>query len=178
MFRAWRAPLPSFSPSCSATAEPRTVAAQAVIGRAHVIDGDTLDVAGDGGTTRIRLNAIDAPERDQTCRDQTGGAFACGAEATAELRQLIEGREIQCEPRYLDRYRRTVATCFLGSVDIGRRMVRQVAFRKYGTQYVPDEDEARSPRSMAGRVHHANRVAARASDTIAIRRNHGSPRLV
>jgi endonuclease YncB( thermonuclease family) len=118
-----------------------------LIGRAHVIDGDTLDLVDGAARVRIRLNAIDAPESRQTCRSEAWEPFQCGAEASATLRQMIEGRELRCDPLYLDRYRRTVATCFLGTVDIGRAMVRAgeaIAFRKYGLQYVPDEDQARA----------------------------------
>src|SRR5690242_21096223 len=85
-----------------------------LIGVAHVVDGDTLDLTSSGERTRIRLNAMDAPEARQTCRDQERRAYPCGAEASAALRRLIDGLELRCEPRYLDRYSRTVATCFLG----------------------------------------------------------------
>jgi endonuclease YncB( thermonuclease family) len=42
-----------------------------------------------------------------------------------------------------------VATCFLESVDVDGRMVQlgeAVAFRKYGLDYVRDEDQARAAR--------------------------------
>jgi endonuclease YncB( thermonuclease family) len=132
-----------------------------LVGRAHVIDGDTLDLrapdqppspqpgVATAHAIRIRLNAIDAPEAKQTCRDEERRVFACGAEAAAALRRLVEGQSLRCEPRYLDRYGRTVATCYLGDVDVGQAMVRAgeaIAFRKYGMQYVPDEDETRAAR--------------------------------
>jgi endonuclease YncB( thermonuclease family) len=116
-----------------------------LVGTARVVDGDTLDVEAAG----VRLHAMDAPEAAQDCRDDAGRRYACGAEAAGALRDLVEGHELRCEPRYADRYGRTVATCFLGGVDAGRRKVQlgeAVAFRKYGLDYVADADQARAAR--------------------------------
>lgn len=43
-----------------------TAAAEDLVGRASVIDGDTIEIHG----TRIRLWGIDAPESDQLCRGE------------------------------------------------------------------------------------------------------------
>jgi endonuclease YncB( thermonuclease family) len=120
-----------------------------MVGTARVVDGDTLDLEKAGARTRIRLHAMDAPEARQVCRDDVGRRYGCGAEAADALRRLSHGHELRCEPRYPDRYGRIVATCFLGTVDVGRRMVQlgeAVAFRKYGVDYVADEDDARVAR--------------------------------
>ena len=37
-----------------------------VIGKPRVIDGDTIEIAGD----RVRLSGIDTPEEKQTCLDE------------------------------------------------------------------------------------------------------------
>jgi endonuclease YncB( thermonuclease family) len=42
---------------------PVAATAETVVGRAHVVDGDTLDV----GDRVVRLFGIDAPEFDQPC---------------------------------------------------------------------------------------------------------------
>ena len=42
--------------------------AEDIVGRAKIIDGDTLDING----SRVRLNGIDAPEKAQLC--ETGQA--------------------------------------------------------------------------------------------------------
>ena len=52
----------------------------AILGKAWVIDGDTVDVSG----TRVRLDGIDAPETGQTCADARGQAWLCGSIAARE----------------------------------------------------------------------------------------------
>ncbi len=47
--------------------------AQGITGPARVVDGDTIDVAGQ----RIRLYGIDAPEKNQTCQIEDV-PWACG----------------------------------------------------------------------------------------------------
>jgi endonuclease YncB( thermonuclease family) len=39
-----------------------------IIGKAWVVDGDTIEISG----IRIRLEGIDAPEWEQTCGEQEG----------------------------------------------------------------------------------------------------------
>lgn len=92
------------------------VGAQELRGTARVIDGDTLAI----GAARIRLFAIDAPERGQPCAD--GGD--CGARASAHLEALIADRPVTCAEEDIDRYGRVVATCFAGDTDLNRAMVR------------------------------------------------------
>jgi endonuclease YncB( thermonuclease family) len=89
-------------------------------GRASVIDGDTLDIHG----TRIRLWGIDAPESSQLCRGDDSLQYRCGAKAANDLDAFIASRPVSCIPISLDRYRRTVATCSVGGVDIGEWLVR------------------------------------------------------
>ena len=65
-----------------------------ITGRAKIIDGDSLEVAGE----RIRLFGIDAPEARQQCRDTTGQDYACGRDAARVLTALIGGRPVSCTP--------------------------------------------------------------------------------
>lgn len=52
-----------------------------VTGAARIVDGDTVQV----GSTRIRLQGMDAPETDQICLDQKGESWACGIAARDQL---------------------------------------------------------------------------------------------
>jgi endonuclease YncB( thermonuclease family) len=89
-------------------------------GQASVIDGDTLEIHG----TRIRLWGIDAPESSQLCRGEDSLQYRCGAKAANELDTFIATRPVSCIPISLDQYRRTVATCSVGSADLGEWLVR------------------------------------------------------
>ena len=114
-----------------------------VEGPARVIDGDTLEIAGQ----RIRLYGIDAPESRQTC-SKHGQTYACGKEATAYLRQLIAGQIVRCAPRDQDRYKRIIAVCFTpDGINLNQTMVRAgqaLAYRRYASDYIPDETTART----------------------------------
>src|SRR5690606_25546668 len=115
----------------------------AVTGVARVVDGDTLEVGG----AKVRLEGIDAPEAGQTCGRKWLGSWECGAAATRYLADLVEGQEIRCLSRGLDRYGRTLGVCYAGGIEINAQMVRHGlawAFVKYSRSYVEAETEART----------------------------------
>ncbi|HEX2656051.1 MAG TPA: thermonuclease family protein [Xanthobacteraceae bacterium] len=111
-----------------------------IIGPAHVVDGDSIVVAG----VEIRLYGIDAPELRQSCH-RGGRPWACGVEATNVLRTMLAGREVVCRPREQDRYGRTVATCAVSGFDIGSAMVMGGNAVAYGA-YELEERQARAAR--------------------------------
>jgi endonuclease YncB( thermonuclease family) len=116
-----------------------------IVGRAWVIDGDTVVI----NNTHIRLEGIDAPEGAQTCTDAGGGSWACGNRATRELRNYIRGQELTCKEKALDQYRRTLAICKLpDGTNINAWMVRQGWAVTYGfaKTYQSEQDEAESAR--------------------------------
>lgn len=79
--------------------------ADAVTGRASVVDGDTIEVAG----KRVRLHGVDAPESWQKCSDGDGGTYRCGKAAANALDQfLAASRPVHCNVIDHDRYHRLV----------------------------------------------------------------------
>jgi endonuclease YncB( thermonuclease family) len=92
--------------------------AQDIIGRASVIDGDTLDIHGQ----RIRLWGIDAPESAQPCHI-AGKPWRCGQQAALALSDHIGQQTVACLERDRDRYGRVVAKCSVAAEDIGAWLV-------------------------------------------------------
>lgn len=106
-----------------------------------ITDGDTIRI----GNTRIRLHGIDAPEKKQTCTAD-GQEWHCGREATFALANIVGKHWVTCTQRDIDRYGRIVAVCRAGPIDMGAYMVGNgwaVAYRRYSSDYVRDEEEAR-----------------------------------
>lgn len=115
------------------------------LGRASVIDGDTIELRGE----RFRLHGIDAPESGQTCT-RNGRAWRCGKEAAFELADRIGRRNVLCEQRDRDRYGRIVAVCFVDGADLNAWLVRNgwaLAYRSYSRDYVDEEAQARAARA-------------------------------
>nr|WP_214474384.1 thermonuclease family protein [Mesorhizobium sp. dw_380] len=78
-------------------------------GRASVIDGDTIEIAGQ----RIRFNGIDAPESRQYCNDAKGFEYPCGQQAAQALDEfLAASRPLYCSFVDRDRYGRLVGDCW------------------------------------------------------------------
>src|SRR5688572_9192515 len=113
-------------------------------GRAQIIDGDSFEI----GDTGVRLFGVDAPEGRQSCT-RDGREWACGTEAERKLRSLIGGRSITCVQRDVDSYGRIVAVCRSGAADLSAEMARSgfaTAYRRYSSDYVDEENEARAAR--------------------------------
>jgi len=110
----------------------------------RVVDADTLEVAGQ----RVRLQGIDAPESAQSCRQATGQRYGCGESATQALRARIGTGAVTCTIEGRDRYNRALGICYAADgTDLNAWLVRQgyaLAYRRYSTRYVPEEDQARA----------------------------------
>ena len=103
---------------------------------------------------RVRLHAIDAPERDQPH----------GAASKQALSKLVYGKQVNAEPIEQDRYDRLVARLWLGELDVNAEMLRQGAawvYRRYaGDQaYCMYEKIARDQRRGLWALSRDQRVA-------------------
>ena len=108
--------------------------AETISGEARVIDADILIVAG----KRVILWGIDAPERSQTCR-QDSTAFDCYNTAKRALETMAGRGAVQCtltgEP---DPFGRRFGVCNHGSDDLGAEMVKlgmALAFSEQSDDY-------------------------------------------
>lgn len=89
-----------------------------------VVDGDTADIRLQSGMIRVRLHAVDAPERDQPH----------GQAAKKALSSLVYGQSVGVEPIEQDRYDRLVARLWFGDLDVNAEMIRRGAawvYRRY-----------------------------------------------
>ncbi len=110
-------------------------------GRATIIDGDTLSLAG----SRVRLVGIDAPELRQTCMAKSGAKTACGEIAARALAALVGRSDVVCNGEGTDAYNRLLAVCVVGGIDVNARMVetgQALAFVKYDSRYLAEERRA------------------------------------
>lgn len=110
-----------------------------VTGRADVVDGDSLHLAG----YEVRLVGIDAPEGRQMCRRDTHD-WPCGDHATSELVRLTSSGPLRCEVEGADQHRRLLATCFSGNDNLNRLLVSQGTAVAFGKRYQRDEARARA----------------------------------
>ena len=83
-------------------------------------DGDSFAI----GARKFRLQGIDAPELKQTCLDESGQPWQCGAAAHGALITLLAQPGLICEAQVRDRYNRSLASCATtGTADIGAAQV-------------------------------------------------------
>ena len=90
-----------------------------ITGKARVVDGDTIHI----GDTKIRLHGIDAPEMKQTCHTSKGKEQMCGVLAKQALERLVKGQDVTCKGDTRDRYKRLIAVCYVGPLNINEQMV-------------------------------------------------------
>ena len=129
------------------------ILAQEIIGIPKIVDGDTVYI----NNYKIRLEGIDAPEMKQKCKKEKlkissiiGYTFYedyfCGERSKENLEGKVKGSSIKCISFTKDRYKRYLAKCFKGKINLNRWMVRNgyaVAYRRYSKEYIPDEEFAK-----------------------------------
>lgn len=114
---------------------------EVLVGIPKITDGDTIRI----GNTRIRFHGIDAPEVRQKC-EMNGRQWNCGEAATKALTDVIRDKEVSCSKRDVDRYKRIIAVCRVGSLELNAWMVENgwaVAYRRYSKDYINDEQKAK-----------------------------------
>ena len=107
----------------------------------RVVDGDTINLNGE----KIRFTGIDTPELKQTCIKE-GVIDPCGLTAKKILIDKISDNEVECTSEGKDRYKRTLAECFVNNESLSSYLVRSgyaFAYRRYSKKFVTDEDYAR-----------------------------------
>jgi endonuclease YncB( thermonuclease family) len=132
-----------------ATTGPST--AEELVGQVSVHDGDTLKLTLYG--TSVRLNGIDAPEKDQLCRNEDSEFYPCGEVATKALTDFIAGRDINCVDLDDRSWARTIGVCSVGGKDVADWMVRNgyaLDWPKYskGGYLEPQAEAKRDSRGM------------------------------
>ena len=106
-----------------------------------IIDGDTIHL----NDEKIRFTGIDTPELKQTCKKNSEIIY-CGVEAKQLLIDKIGKDKVICVREGKDRYKRTLAECFVNDLSLSRYLVREgyaFAYRKYSKRFINDEDFAR-----------------------------------
>ena len=106
-----------------------------------VIDGDTIHLKGE----KIRFTGIDTPELKQTCIKE-GIENKCGVTAKQILINKIGNNTVECISQGKDRYKRTLAECFVNNESLSSYLVRSgyaFAYRKYSKKFIEDENYAK-----------------------------------
>ncbi len=106
-------------------------------------DADTIKI----WKQPIRLLGIDAPEFAQTCKDANGREYKCGIKALNRLKEIVGSNDVRCEGSTTDRYKRLLATCYVGNMNINQTLVQEghaVAFVKYDDVYLAQEKDAQA----------------------------------
>jgi|GEM_PF-812054 len=104
-------------------------------GSASIIDGDTIRLGG----KKIRLAGIDAPEYRQNCSNKNGSKYACGIQSTKQLKRLIGRNPVHCDKQALDQYKRVLAVCYAGEVNLNAEMVSTgwaIAYTYFSKAYI------------------------------------------
>ena len=107
----------------------------------RVVDGDTIHLNGE----KIRFTGIDTPELKQTCIKE-GFIEPCGVTAKEILIVKIADNKVECISEGKDRYKRTLAECFVNDESLSSYLVRSgyaFAYRRYSKKFIPDEDYAK-----------------------------------
>ncbi len=132
---------PSFTKVINKTLDPYD---KSIKGRATISDGDTIRI----GITKIRLDAIDAPELSQNCFLKNGKPYPCGQDAKRKLEILIGQNNVRCDYSKKDQYGRLLAICYNDQgQDLNAAMVTSgnaLAYLYYSNRYNAEQSTAKT----------------------------------
>ena len=128
----------------------QTAKASEILGFRKLVDGATIHIK----SYKIRLEGIDAPEMKQKCKKpylqimffNFQKDYYCGQISKEKLIKKIGSKQVKCILLGKDRYKRYLAKCLIGTINLNRWMVRNgyaIAYRKYSKIYVLDENFAK-----------------------------------
>lgn len=94
--------------------------------------------AGDGDSfihkgSEHRLHGIDAPEYKQICNAGWEG----GVEAIQYLDELKGKGPLRCTHHHYDKYNRSIATCYVGDLNLNREILNHVTSHAYRSPIFP-----------------------------------------
>jgi endonuclease YncB( thermonuclease family) len=120
--------------------------AKDIYGKARIIDGDSIEI----NNKKIRFLGIDAFEKKQECFRKDGAKYKCGESAISNLSMIISGQPVRCVTKKKDKYKRWLATCYIGKLDINENMVLYGnAFSYMSKKYKTAENEAKKIKAGA-----------------------------
>ena len=124
----------------------KNIFAKEIYGNPRIIDGDSVEI----NNEKIRFLGIDAFEKKQKCFRKDGTKYKCGELAISNLTTIISGQPIKCITKKKDRYKRWLATCYVGKLDISENMVLYGnAFSYMSKKYKKAENEAKKIKAGA-----------------------------
>ena len=116
---------------------------QVLTGAARIINASMVEIAGE----TVQLHGIHAPTLGQTCLMADGTAYRCGMVAAQALSGHVGGRHMSCDGQSRARTGALQAVCRVDGADLNRWLVREgYVWARAGSDYIPDEDEARTAR--------------------------------
>ena len=110
-------------------------------GTVRIIDGDSIEIKNE----KIRFIGIDAFEKKQECSRKDGTKYKCGEEAILNLLTIISSEQpVRCVAKKKDLYKRWLATCYVGKLDVNENMVLYGnAFSYMSEKYKVVENDAK-----------------------------------
>jgi endonuclease YncB( thermonuclease family) len=125
---------------------PSFARAADVSGVPKVRDADLIQI----GTSRIRLEGIDAPSVDQLCLNTKGERWTCGIAAREELIKYTGNKSWACHSTRIDRRGRLIARCEVDGEDIQKWLVTNgwaLAYPRQSHVYEADQTAAREAKA-------------------------------